>query len=372
MALEAVISSFYAAAAGRLSWDQALNALAAQLDMWCAQIVGVDKRTGRLLLSAWGGTINPAAMLDYVRDYHAINPRLAPAIATPEDQWMHDHEHLDEAFVAKDRFYQEFLIPYGGRYMSATKLAQDDDVAFMIGLIGAFGQRPLTERGDRQTLALVKHHLSEAVRNYLHLRHTYAEVGIARHLLGQFAYPMLLVDDARGIWHRNAAAVQLLASGAVLRDRAGLLTCAEPRYDDAFGAALRGLGLDARHPEAPHRRRVLRIGAANGPRHLALLSAILPHQSGGAFGTTPLALVIVHAPGHRRTEPDPLIIGDCFDLTPAEARVVAQLAAGDDAKAIARRHGTALETVRTQIQRAMEKMGVHRQIDLVRMVLELP
>ena len=70
-------------------------------------------------------------------------------------------------------------------------------------------------------------------------------------------------------------------------------------------------------------------------------------------------------------EPDPLIIGDCFDLTLAEARVVAQLASGADAKAIARRHGTAVDTVRTQIQRAMNKIGVNRQIELVRIVLDL-
>jgi len=372
MALQAVISEFYAAAAGRVSWEQPLDALAAHLDLWCTQIVGVDKRSGRLLFNAYAGAITPAAMLDYVRQYHTINPRLELVMRTPDDRWMHCHEHLDDQFVAHNRFYQDFLIPHGGRYMSATKLADNDEVAFMLGLFRGANREPLaTGRVESEELAAIKHHLSEAIQNYLHLRLTYAELGMARHLLGQFAYPMLLVDDARGIWHRNEAALRLLQSGAVLRERAGLLTCAEPQGDEALAEALRSLGLDRRHQTVSSTRRALKLQGVDGRSHLALLSAVLPEQSGGAFGTNPLGLIIVHEPGERRA-PDPLIIGDCFDLTPAEARVVARLAAGDDAKAIARRHGTALETVRTQIQRAMEKAGVNRQIDLVRMVLDLP
>ncbi|HVR52898.1 MAG TPA: helix-turn-helix transcriptional regulator, partial [Pseudorhodoferax sp.] len=60
------------------------------------------------------------------------------------------------------------------------------------------------------------------------------------------------------------------------------------------------------------------------------------------------------------------------DLTPAEARVAVQVAAGASLKEIAQRHGTALATVRTQLHSVMAKVEVERQADLVRALLALP
>jgi hypothetical protein len=159
MSVERIVSDFYAAAAGRVAWAQPLNDLADELGLWCSQIVGVDKRRGLLLFNAYGGTLPHAAMLDYVRRYHEINPRLAPTLATPPDQWMNCHQHFDEAFVATDRFYQEYLIPYGGRYMSATKLVENGEVSFMLGLFRGIGRPPLGD-ADAQSMASIKLHLS--------------------------------------------------------------------------------------------------------------------------------------------------------------------------------------------------------------------
>jgi hypothetical protein len=41
-----------------------------------------------------------------------------------EGEWANCHEHFDEAFVARSAFYQDFLIPHGGRYVSGTQWSQ--------------------------------------------------------------------------------------------------------------------------------------------------------------------------------------------------------------------------------------------------------
>lgn len=56
---------------------------------------------------------------------------------------------------------------------------------------------------------------------------------------------------------------------------------------------------------------------------------------------------------------DASLVADCFDLTPAEP-------------AIAVTAGVSRPTVRTHLQRVMEKTGVARQTDLVRLLSELP
>ncbi|MEP7206643.1 MAG: hypothetical protein ABI920_06875 [Casimicrobiaceae bacterium] len=83
------------------------------------------------------------ARLDYVRKDYALSPRLAPVMALAPGAWMHCHEVFDEAFVARDRFYQEFLIPYGGRYVSATKLVERDDLVVVFGAHRGVGNQPL-------------------------------------------------------------------------------------------------------------------------------------------------------------------------------------------------------------------------------------
>lgn len=107
---------------------------------------------------------------------------------------------------------------------------------------------------------------------------------------------------------------------------------------------------------------------------LAFVSAVKPDVAMGAFGQLPRALVILHDPAEARAHsvPQPLILGECFDLTPAEARVAVQIASGATVKEIALRSGAALPTVRTQLNSIMAKTGVDRQVDLVRVLLTLP
>lgn len=58
-----------------------------------------------------------------------------------------------------------------------------------------------------------------------------------------------------------------------------------------------------------------------------------------------------------------------FDLMPAEARVLAALAAGQTPAAHALAQGVSINTVRKQIATAMDKMNCTRQVDLVRAAL---
>lgn len=371
MSLESIFSGFYAAATGRVEWSRPLDALALHLGLWAAQIVGVDKRNGGLTFSAEGGPARPEAALDYLRHYHPLNPRLGPALAAPEGRWMHCHDHFDDKFVAANAFYQEFLIPHGGRYLTSIKLIDNDDVVFMIGLMRGMGSKPLTDE-DEPMLRQVHLHVSEALRNFMHVRSRLAELSIARQVLGQVPRPMLMVDEARGIVHRNDAAAQLLQEGSLLKDQGGFLVCNERAGNDMLTEALHSLRLNHRDLAGAPRRRAVRLLARDEQPVLLMLSTVSPEHSMGIFGKADRALVIVHQPSAKIAALDPFVIAECFDMTPAEARVAVQIAEGASAKQIAQRQSTSEHTVRTQIRRAMEKVGVERQVDLVRALMELP
>lgn len=368
---DSLISDLYAAANGRVEWGVALGNIAKFLNIWTIQVIGMDRRTGHLMFSVHGGSCSPQAILDYVRHYNTIDPRAKSALALPKDDWLHCHEHFDDDFVAQSPFYQEFLIPHGGRYLSATVLIDNDDVVFLLGML-QHGDRPPVAASELPLMNHFRYHFVEAMRNMVHLRESYAELGMARELLSQFSYPMLLVDETRGIWHRNDAAVQLLENGLFVQERGGMLACRDRDSDAALTEAIYSLDLSAGRATTASSRRAVPLRGVNGLHCIALVSAIKPEQTMGVFGHSARALIIFHDPKENRSELDPFIVAECFDLTPAEARIAVQLANGASAKEIALRSGGSLATVRTQIQRVMEKTGVDRQADLIRMLLALP
>lgn len=372
MAIDELVSSIYAASTGRVDWSEPLDAISRALDLWAVQIVGVDKRTGGLIFSAAGGDRpRPEVELDYIRFYHTSNPRLAPCLALKEGQWFHCHHHFDDQFVATNSFYQEFLIPHGGRYMSATKLVDDESWVFMMGLMRGIGRQPLGD-ANVEVLRALQHHTSEALRNQLHLRNSFAKLEIGRVLFERFRYPMLVVDHSRGIWHANAAAKSFLQRRGVLRDDRGFLMCDSHRASNQLTEAVRTLTLPENRDLIPSlARRVICIG--EGRRMVRLfVSALEPKQAMGMFGEMPRALIIVHDGAEPTEALDPLLVAECFSLSPAESRVAVKLAAGLNVKQIAQQQRVSLPTVRTQVQKLMGKVGVSRQLDLVRLLLSMP
>lgn len=372
MTADEVFSSVYAAAASRMRWDEPLNRICHALDLWACQLVGVDKRRGGLIFSAGSTLSKPEAELDYIRFYHAINPRVRPSLELASDQWMHCHEHFDEAFVARDRFYQEFLIPYGGRFLTATKLVENADLVFFLGVLRGFGSPPIGA-AEMPFLQSLKHHAREALHIHLALRKAYAELEMANALFSQFAYPMLLVDESRGVWHRNQAACELLARGEPLLEQDGVLVCRTAAGNNQLTQAIRSLQLPGpSEPRACLRRSVVTLKNPSGHPVRLFVSAIRPQESMHVFGPAPKALVIVHETAKGQASLDPLLLAESFSLTPAEARVAVRLAAGMTVKEISRLHETAVSTVRTQVQQVLAKAGVERQSELLGLLASMP
>lgn len=372
-ATDEVISGFYSAAANRTTWEEPLQRLSAALGLWATQIIGVDKQRGGLVFSAcgWGMKQQPEVELDYIRFFHSANPRLTPALQLRGNQWFHCHEVFDERFVEGDTFYQEFLIPHGGRYISGTKLIDDEHHVFLLGAMRGAGSQPLGAT-DMDMLATVRHHAVEALKNQLHLRAQFAEFEMAKALFDQFSYPMLVLDEARGIWHMNSQGRDLLRERDILRDEGGVLMCGSATANNLLTEAIRSLHLSAGIQPHDIRRRVVTLDGASGRTWRLFLSPLRPEQSMGMFGAMPRALLIVHEDTDSGGDLDPLLVAECFSLTPAEARVAVRIAHGQSPKEIAAAHGTSEATVRSQLNRTLQKAGVARQPDLVRLLLSMP
>jgi len=72
----------------------------------------------------------------------------------------------------------------------------------------------------------------------------------------------------------------------------------------------------------------------------------------------------VFSPASTPAVPDPDLVRELFDLTAAEARVAAQLAAGRSVEQIASAHRVRPSTVRSQAKSILLKLGAHRQAEV--------
>lgn len=371
MNVDELISDVYLAANGHADWSVVLGNVATFFDLWTAQVIGVDKRNGHLLFSIYGGKATPQTSLDYFRQYGSIDPRVAPGMALSKDQWLHCHLHFDETFVQQSPFYQQFLIPHGGRWLSGTKLLDDDDVIFLLAFMRGKERAPMLP-GEFALMDRFKHHFTEALRNLIHVRETYAQIGMSRELLRQFNCPMFLVDETRGVWHVNAAATALLAQHDVVSVDGGYLKCCDKRSDAALSEAIHALRLSNAPVPGELPRRTVALRRRGGSRCIAIVSAVKAQTAMGAFGHASRALVIIHDPQGSSVPMDAFIVAECFDLTPAEAQVAVQIATGSSVDQIAKQSGVSLPTVRTHLQHALEKTGVARQADLTRLLHGMP
>jgi hypothetical protein len=72
-----------------------------------------------------GANLPVQGELAYMQRYRFIDPRLPLILERPLFSWVHCHEELDDEYVAHSPFYQEFLLPYDRRYLTACKLVDN-------------------------------------------------------------------------------------------------------------------------------------------------------------------------------------------------------------------------------------------------------
>lgn len=188
-------------------------------------------------------------------------------------------------------------------------------------------------------------------------------------LLPDLKHPLMLVDAAAGIHEANQAAHRLLRESDVMRaSSGGVLDCSSPEDRRTLREAVHDVhGMHRAGSAQRQPVRGVRLYRRDGSQlhvFLWLAKPLPPHPR--------CAVVLVHDSRRAEDDSDSALVANALSLTPAEARVALKLADGWLVKDIARAHDTSVATVRSQVQHALHKVGVSRQVDLVRLLLALP
>lgn len=372
-AFDAIVGEIYRAAVGVTGWQQALDQVAAALNAWNVHLMGLDLSTGVMLFSHEGGSPPPQGTLDYIKEWHRVDPRADLVLSNPPGRWYHCHEHFDEDFVASSPFYRDFLIPYGMRYSSGARFDLPDGVCVVFSASRGVGKQPYN---DAERVVLQR--LGEHVRQAFALRVAVGAVhntALAGHMvLRRLQYPVFVLDRQGAIVFRNEAAERLVSRGAVYVE-GGRLRLRGKHEDAAFAAASKSAMVGAEcspgSRPAQSRQRLVRCHEGFDGSALIHLAAIPPAQAMGAFGSSAVTIATIFQ-ARQCIRIDPFAVSQAYGLTPAEARVAVGIAENKTVKGLARQYHVEISTLRTQLHRVFEKIGVQRQSELAQVLSSNP
>lgn len=185
----------------------------------------------------------------------------------------------------------------------------------------------------------------------------------AEETLNLLSTGMILVTPDSSLLMANRSASRLLDAGDGLIISAGRITAA----DRSQAEQLRGLVESVCHGSNPDvGAAVMAVSRGEFVRPLSIM--VTPLQLAPEQASSEVAVIFIRDLEVRQSVP-PNILGELFNLTPAEARVVVELVKGKRLQEVAEDLGVSLNTVRNQLKQIFSKTNTGRQSELISLVL---
>jgi DNA-binding CsgD family transcriptional regulator len=358
-----IVRALYEAAENPECWLSAMTSVRAWTESFAAHYLIWDKQRNTPLFSVVDGGYSSGDQATYAQYYGKIDPRLSIANRDPVGEIFNCSQHFYQDYVDKSEFYNDFLIPAGGRYVAIAKLAETSMLSVVIGLHRSVGQGAFDSQQIRP-LAQLLPHLAQATKIQLRLQALKERGWVAESALNDMGFGVIVVDCiCRPVMMNRMAQVTLDRGDGLNGGIAG-----QPLAAVATGDTARLHGLVAgRHGPIG----AVQIGrsSAHAPYHV--LVQRLPSLTERTLGLhEQLALLVIIDP-----EDEPLVparvMRDLFGLTVAEAELASALARGARLDEIAEQRQVQLSTVRAQLKSIMNKTDTDRQSSLVRLLVRL-
>lgn len=329
-----------------------------EVDMIHLLVNSIDERRAPLQVVT-NDAFNGAAA-SYMSYYSVRDPRKPFARGKAVGETMFCHHYIDEQFVSSSEFYQEWMIPNGGRYTGGGTIYRDHLVHANISIHHFKGRQPFSGQ-KAETIALLMPHLVQCMQLWMTNSQLRSSSQLSFQALDALQYGLVALSadgrvvfantQAEGLlgrmkgemalgWLRKEGSLWPLLQRCLLQSRPGSLL-AKHSSGDVFCLAL--------------------------PAGQARTNIALPlwHQGEAA------CLLILSTHLQRRVAPAGQL-AEIYGLTAAESRLAHTLASGGSLESHAESFCISINTVRTQLRHLLEKTGEARQQDLVRSLSLIP
>lgn len=351
--VEEVAELFQAAGLGQVTWEAALDGLAVVTGSTGAQLIGlgdearvpvnvmtgVPAETGEAFVAVGGG--DPA-----------INSRVRIGLQAAELEVLDEAAFTTAADMRLNPEYAEWIRTWDMHNCCLTNLVKAPDQHAGLALLRSERQGNVDDE-QKRAFAVLARYARAAVRTQMALEAQGAQ--LLAGAMEAVRATAFFCDAAGRVLGLTARAEALLSAGDVLRLRGGVLTTACEADRRGLEVALAEAVAGGAPAFAVAARRL------NSDDRVFLEAAPLPASGTAGFG--PRALVIVHGPGVDEARVA-TAAGSLYGLSASEAAIAAQLAGGRSPAAIAHERRVSLGTVRSQVRRIYDKVGVASQLEL--------
>jgi DNA-binding CsgD family transcriptional regulator/PAS domain-containing protein len=356
---QGVINRFFEAAAVPELWPQALHELARACGAPAATALSIAGDQPLAVLASRnvagiieeglrGGWFAPERNTRMARCMALVH-RGRRGVITQQDAFSAED-------LARDPFQHEFIRPNGFSAFAGAVLVQGPGLALPVSIERSISQDPFMQ-DEVDLMNQLFTHLRAA--GDLAVRIGMASTQRMADAFSAAGHPVALLGRDGVVVHMNARFEQLVGDGLLVRG--GRLGSWHPEADSAFAFAIdRAISYDP---------------SLHGP----LTSVVLPRQG----GSRPLVAKVVPVVGLAHdvlhlvaaivtltdlepagSGPAEAVLEQAFGLTPAEARLASQIAAGKTLADIAMQEGSARETLRSRLKAIFDKTGTGRQAEL--------
>ncbi|BEP37399.1 hypothetical protein GmRootV59_43700 [Variovorax sp. V59] len=323
------------------------------------QLVGGDSATliqidgGGELLNFQQHDVSPAAERAYVEHFFAHDILIPPTFGAPPGSWFDTQELFSSSLLSKEGFYVDFMCPHG---MRQCLIFIVEDSPQRRGALTVQRNMP-AGRARRHLESAAVRRVDGALRRGLAQRDAMTRqwFDTAESAFDGFGEAICLATRHGTVLRASARARELLGQGHSLRLRGGRLWHPGAEVQRALQAAL---------AQAPQAHQPIRLSIPDGWGGQSRLE-LVPAAPQLSLGREALVFIRMRHDG-ARTPPPVDSLCSAFGITPAEARVLAALIAGQSPKQHAGAQGVSVHTVRSQVGSLMAKMGCTRQAELVR------
>lgn len=369
--LSAVIGKIYDSAVDPALWPDALEAACGLIGATMGSVTIFDLRHISARWGAqWGGDLAWAKL--YEEKYAAMMP-FWPVLHRVEvgdiadTRKMCDQIGISTEEFRQSRFFREWAKPAGYHDVVACTIMRSGSQ------MGAFQMhtpptRELIGPKDMVIAELLTPHVRRAVAigDLLDMKSIVSTA--FESTLDGLAIAVVLVDANARIRHANAAAERMLMTGGPIYSRDGALQAGTSQATLSLATAI------ARAASNETQIGLAGIGVPiSGPTGRPAIGHVLPLRSGKLrpdLAPGAVAAVFV-TPAQVDTLPPVEALAALYELTPAESRVLVEIASGKNRAAAAESLGIADSTVKTHLNRVFEKTGTSEQSELAKLVASL-
>lgn len=362
---DALIESLYACPLAPDRWREAVDAMGRWVGAGAFHLFAWDQQSGAARLSLVSDESFVSAIQKFDAYYGRIDVVRARALSVAPGEFFVTQDHFDDRFVARNEWFQDFLIPQGLCWSTGGTVPVEDGVHAVLALLRN-NDRGRYEAADLAKARRVWPHFKRAMSLYVQMDALRHGVAIGEGGLDRIESGVIATDFRGRVFHANRQAESICSGSASLKIRHGKLTATTPEAETTLAAALSAAGTEGRAET---------FGAdpdtAGVPRLMVACAPLRDRPQSWTLTSRASVLVLLRERGRQRVLTGRQLV-QLFGLSPAEARLARALAQGLAVEEHASAAGVAVSTVRTQLRRVLEKTGTKRQTELVKLLGSVP